>query len=81
MLPCRKLFGRTKKESRHVWSLGAVGHAIAPFEAFQDGYFGQTQLNLQHPSGLPPQEWLQVWRKCTETNAGLSQKRQLLTLK
>lgn len=27
--------------------------------AFQDGYFGQTQLNLQHPSGLPPQEWLQ----------------------
>lgn len=26
--------------------------------AFQDGYLGQTQLNLQYPSGLPPQEWL-----------------------
>ena len=29
-------------------------------EAFQDGYLGQTQLNLQYPSGLPPQEWLKV---------------------
>lgn len=25
--------------------------------AFQEGYFGQTQLNLKHPSGLPPKEW------------------------
>lgn len=46
----------------------STGHTLVPVtpwsfsQAFQDGYLGQTQLNLQYPSGLPPQEWLKVPR-------------------